>query len=296
MSNQIDQYLTKLRREMAGCDPATIQDATADAHEHLAMALENAQTDTPELDEAEALAAIIADYGSPEEIAAAYRQAESVIRPYAEQGKKGNSRGPLARFFGIYGDSAAWGSVLYMLISFLTGALYFIWITYGLSLSLVFSLFIFGMPFAVLFFLSMRGLGVLEGRMVEGLLGVRMPRRPIFFPRDLKWRDRLVLYLKDKQTWRILLYLFLQMPIGVIYVTIWAVVFGLGLAFLAGPFIQEMFGLPIITLGDTLIYAPIWMLPFFSLLGIIIITAFMHAAKGIGKLHGRYAKSLLVAN
>ena len=296
MNNQIKNYLTELRREMAKCDQATIQDATADAHEHLALALENALADNPEMDETEALAAIIADYGSPEEIAAAYIQAESVIRPYPEPRKKTNGRGPLARFFGIYGDSTAWGSMLYMLISFITGAIYFVWITYGLSLSIIFSLFIFGMPFAVLFFLSMRGLGVLEGRMVEALLGVRMPRRPIFFPRDLKWRDRLMLYLKDKQSWKILLYLFLQMPISVIYVTIWFTLIGFGIAFLISPLIQEMFGLPIASLGDQLIYAPIWALPLFSLLGIIILTAFMHLAKSIGKLHGKYAKSLLVAN
>lgn len=295
MSNKIDQYLADLRREMSGCDPATIQDATADAHEHLATALEMMQADDPALDEKAALETITADYGSPAEVAAAYRQAEAYIRPYKTARPKKNGQNPLARFFGIYGDSAAWGSVLYLLISILTGALYFTWITYGLSLSIVFVLFIFGMPFAVLFFLSMRGIGVLEGRMVEGLLGVQMPRRPIFFPRDIKWRDRLLLYLKDKQTWKILLYLFLQMPLGVIYIFIWATLVGTGLAFLASPFIQEMLGLPIASLGSQQIYAPLWALPLFSLLGIIILTAFMHAAKGIGKLHGQYAKRMLVA-
>lgn len=295
MNKQIDTYLNELRREMDGCDAATIQDATADAHEHLATALESMQAETPDLAEDEALEGIIADYGTPSEVAAAYRQAEAVIRPYSTARTKRNGQGPLARFFSIYGDSAAWGSVLYLLISFFTGSLFFVWTVYGLSLSLIFVLFIFGMPFAVLFFLSMRGLGVLEGRIVEGLLGVRMPRRPIFFPRDLPWKERLVLYLKNKQTWKILLYLILQMPLGVIYVTVWLLLFGFSVIFMIMPILQEMFHLPIVTLGTQLVYAPPWLLPFLVVFGFSLFTAFLHIAKGIGKLHGRYAKQMLVA-
>ncbi|HKJ28015.1 MAG TPA: hypothetical protein VJ965_10280, partial [Anaerolineales bacterium] len=89
--------------------------------------------------------------------------------------------------------------------------------------------------------------------------------------------------------------LVLQMPLGVIYVTIWSILVGFGVVFLIMPVLQETFGLPIMSLGADVVFAPTWALPFFSLLGIVILTAFMHAAKGIGKLHGKYAKSMLVA-
>jgi uncharacterized membrane protein len=295
MSNKIDQYLAELKHEMAGCDRATIQDATADAHEHLALALANLKEENPDITEAEALKTIITNYGSPAEIAAAYRQAEAYIRPFSAASVKSNGQGPISRFMSIYGDSSAWGSMLYMLITILTGSLYFTWATYSVALSITFALFIFGIPLAVLFLLSMRGLGVLEGRMVEGLLGVRMPRRPIFFPRNIKWSDRLMLYLKDKQTWLILLYLLLQMPLGVIYIAIWMVMVGLSIAFMVSPILQEILHLPIINLGPDAYYVPTWSLPLFVILGFGIFTAFLHAAKGIGKLHGTYAKRMLVA-
>ena len=35
MNNQIDEYLNTLRKELAGSDPAIIQDALSDAEEHL---------------------------------------------------------------------------------------------------------------------------------------------------------------------------------------------------------------------------------------------------------------------
>jgi len=295
MNNKIDAYLAELKAEMAGCDLATIQDATADAHEHLSLALVSKLEETPESDESAVLDQLIAEFGTPAEVAAAYRQAETYIRPYTAGRTQRSQQGPFTRFISIYADSAAWGSMLYMLITFLTGTLYFTWAVYGISLSLVFVLFIFGMPFAVLFLLSTRGLGVLEGRLVEGLLGVRMPRRPIFYPRDIEWKDRLFLYLKDKQSWKTLLYLVLQMPLGVVYLTIWTVMIGLSLVFIALPVLQETLHLPLVVMGATQYYAPTWSLPFFVASGFILLTAFLHLAKGIGKLQGRYAKRMLVA-
>ena len=100
-------------------------------------------------------------------------------------------RSALGRFFGVYADSRAWGALLYMLIAFVTGIFYFTWVVTGLSLSVSFAIFIFGLPLALLFLLSVRGLALLEGRLVEALFGVRMPRRPLFTQQGLKWLERL---------------------------------------------------------------------------------------------------------
>ena len=183
MNKQIEQYLNQLKVQMAGCDKATIQDALADAQEHLVTALDNRMEDDPGLLEEEVLQSIIAEYGSPEEVADAYKQAEIYMTPYIASTGRANGRGFLDRFFGIYGDPAAWGSFLYMVIAMATGILYFTWVTTGTALALSFSLFLFGVPLAVLFLLSVQGLGLLEGRLVEGLLGVRMPRRRKDFSR-----------------------------------------------------------------------------------------------------------------
>ena len=39
MITSVEEYLNKLRKELAGCDPATIQDALADSEEHIRTAL-----------------------------------------------------------------------------------------------------------------------------------------------------------------------------------------------------------------------------------------------------------------
>ncbi len=296
MNKHIANYLEQLKSELRDSDKATIQDATADAHEHLSTALVIAREEDPTQTEEEAIQAIITAYGSPAEIAAAYQQAEIYMAPYTPSARKSSNKGLLARFFGIYGDPTAWGGLLYMILSLVTGIVYFTWAITGLSFSLVFSLFIFGIPFAVLFILSVHGLGLLEGRMVEGLLGVRMPRRPLYFPKDKKWFDRLKQYLADKQTWKVLLYLILQLVFGSIDIFIWVFFIALSLSFIAIPFIVSIFNLPVVTLSSAVYFLPDWTLPVIFIGGILLLTASMHIFKGVGKLHGKFARWALVAD
>jgi uncharacterized membrane protein len=65
----IEEYLARLRAELAGADPAVIHDATYDADEYFRAEL----ADVPEEEQAEAMARAEEDYGAPAEVAAAYR-------------------------------------------------------------------------------------------------------------------------------------------------------------------------------------------------------------------------------
>ena len=202
----------------------------------------------------------------------------------------------LGNFFGVYTDARAWGALLYMLIAFVTGVFYFTWAVTGFSLSVSFALFIFGLPFALLFFLSVRGLALLEGRLVEGLLGVRMPRRPLFTQQNLKWLDRLKELAMDRHTWFSILYMLIQFVLGTIYFVIFVTVLSFSLSFIAIPFIQEIFGYGVVMNNNIRYYFPIWSYPLLIFGGVFFWTAFMNIARGIGQLHGRMAKSMLVTD
>ena len=178
MINSINDYLVSLKAELAGQDPATVQDALSDAAEYLGIALETAKKTRPALSEAEALGGIIKNYGTPAEVATAYRVAPVKIEPARAAPVKRNN--PVARFFGILGQGRAWTSLLYMLLALGTGIVYFTWVVTGISLSAGLAVLIIGVPFFALFVLSVRGIAWLEGRIVEGLLGERMPRRARF--------------------------------------------------------------------------------------------------------------------
>ena len=81
MIKSIEEYLDLLKVELSGSDSATIQDALADAEEHLRVASTSLRERRPDLSEEEALNQVIEQYGSPDETASAYREVERRTLP-----------------------------------------------------------------------------------------------------------------------------------------------------------------------------------------------------------------------
>lgn len=296
MIKSIEEYLDQLKVELKNSDAATIQDALSDAEEHLRVAMANLKQDQPEMSEEEALGQVIEQYGLPEETASAYREVERLTMPALAKSNSTQQPSVFRQFFGVYDDPKAWGALLYMLISLITGIVYFTWAVMGISLSVSFAIFIFGLLFAVLFTVSLRGFAFLEGRIVEGLLGVRMPRRSMFFQQNTTWLERLKNNLTDKHTWLTLLYLLLQMPLGILYFTLIVILFTLSVSFMAAPLIQSFTDFPVITIGYERYFIPGWSTPLFLLAGFLIWTLTMHLGRWVGQLHGKYAKMFLVTD
>lgn len=288
----IDGYLHELRAALKGSDAATVQDALSDAEEHLRSAVAELRAKRPEMTEAGAVEEAIAHYGAPLETAAAYAEIERRTPPGMARKRGGDSA--LRRFFGVYDDPSTWGTLLYMLISLLTGTFFFTWVVTGFSISLSLSLFIFGLPLAILFLLSVRGLALLEGRLVEALLGERMPRRPLFSDRGMKWLERLKSLLLDRHTWLAMLYMLIQMFLGIVYFTLVVTFFSLSIGFMMLPFLQSILYQGVITWGERQYYLPLWAFPVVVLAGFLLWTCFLHLGRGIGRLHRRYAKAMLV--
>jgi len=294
MIKSIDEYLDQLKVELKDSDSATVQDALADAEEHLRTALATLKQDQPEMSEEEALGQVVEQYGTPDETASAYKEVERLTHPVLANANL-NNQSILARFFGVYTDVRAWGSLLYMLIAFVTGIIYFTWAVTGVSVSVSFLIFIFGFPLALLFLLSVRGLALLEGRLVEALLGIRMPRRPLFSHQNMKWFDRLKALITDKATWLMIVYMLIQFVLGIVYFVVLVTVLSLSLTFIALPFVQLFWDIPVVQWDTQHIFLPYWVLVLMSFGGLMLWTSFMHLARGIGQLHGRMAKTMLVS-
>ena len=292
-------YLAELRRALKGAPAGLISDALADCEDHL----NNEIAQNPELNETQILASVVETYGTPEEIAEEYRDMETTIStPFPK------SETPEERrfgFFNVVSDPRTYGALLYMLLSLATGIFYFTWVVTGLSLTLGFAILIIGIPFALLFIGSIRVLAHIEGRIVEALLGVRMPRRlpPTTAGDETIWA-RIKDVLSDVRTWSSMFYLLLMLPLGIIY------------------FVMVIVGtvVPVSVVGGSL-YALVtnrvetvfhfgdgnddlaWMNHFvhtapglitFALSGLLVFFLFLHIARGVGALHGRIAEALLV--
>lgn len=365
MASDIETYLRELQTALAGADPALVQDALFDAEEHLHA----------EMAAGRGFAEVVDDYGTPQEVAAAYlgtqptpgavASSAAAVAPAVTAGAPvdtgsptdspapavpagtaavppaatpdsgapdqasgaplapgagpagqagpppvappppygpGSAYGPAAhpsvwqQIFGVFYDPWVWKSLLYMLISLATGVFYFTVVVTMVSMSLGMIILVIGLPLLLLTLGFVRGMALFEGRLVEFLLGTRMPRRPrADLPRP--FFQRLLFWLRDGRTWASLVYLVLMLPIGVIYFTFAVTGLALGLGLIAAPFAQLIAGHTWIHYGIDGIYEwllPGWSMPLFVIAGFVVLLGWLHAVRWIGRGHAAYAKAMLV--
>jgi uncharacterized membrane protein len=296
----IKQYLAQLRTALAGADPAMIQDALYDAEEHLRSEL----AENPGMSEAELLAKITTSYGAPDEVAEIYRTTEQTVTRALRTPRPQPRRSAIGRFFGVVADPHTYGAMFYMLLSLATGIFYFTWAVTGLSLSASFTILIIGLPFFRLFMASVRGLSLLESRIVESMLGVRMPRRPPYAERERPWLKRIGSMLTDARTWSTLFYMVLMLPLGIAYSVIVIVLSSVSLALMFTPIAMafDFFGLGSDFVGGRVLidwgfgqHVPGWGdVALMFVVGFFLLFAMLHLVRGIGRMHGALAKHLLV--
>jgi len=297
----IPEYLEQLRAALRGADPAMIQDALYDAEEYLRSEL----AEQAGKSEAEVIASVAGSYGAPEEVAEIYRDTEVTVNRALRAPPPPKRSSLLGKFFGVIVDPRTYGALFYMLLSLATGIVYFTVVTTGLSVSLSLLILIIGVPLLVLFLGLIRVLSLVEGRVVEVLLGERMPRRPLYTQRGKGWLERIKEMFTDGRTWTAMLYFLLMLPLGIAYFTVAVTGLTTALAFIAAP-LAAWTGIANIRadvdgwmlIGETgngiVTNVHAWELPFLFVGGILLLFVMLHVAKGIGKLHGLLAKHLLV--
>jgi hypothetical protein len=72
-------------------------------------------------------------------------------------------------------------------------------------------------------------------------------------------------------------------------------VLSFSLSLIAIPFLQEILGEGAVMMNGIRYTLPMWSYPLFVLAGFLLWTIFMNIARGVGQLHGRFAKWLLVS-
>ena len=219
---QLLRYLAELQAAMTGLDAATIHDALVDAENHLRTALRSGVS----IDQA------INDYGSPQEIARAYFDEEQqVSAPQVDAGPRLRASHPepdtqgtpsiVKRFrqipiIKIWADPRAWGSAIYFLVpGFAIALASFVWVVTLGSLSIAMTPLLIGIPLFIFLMGSVRVISLFQGKLVELMIGIRMPHRmqPVVIPvlrgsgAELNFWRRIRFWLTDIRSWLSLAYL-----------------------------------------------------------------------------------------
>ena len=293
----IDAYLKQLRAELSDSDPALAQDALYDAEEYLRAEI----AAHPGKSEADVLELSASTYGSPEEVAAAYRETEVKVAAALSSPKPQAGKGALRRFFAVYSDPRAYASLFYMFLALALGIFHFVFAVVGVSLSVGLAVLIIGVPFFLAFIGLTRVIALADGRLVEAVSGERMPRRPRHpGPRQSFWA-RIGAMLRDTRTWTTLAYFVLSLPLGIAYFTIAVTGLAAGLSLTFAPFfeIARRLGWVTISGGITPEFSPAWlgsafMFPVAILVGVVLVTTLLHLTRFLGRAHARFAKHMLV--
>jgi uncharacterized membrane protein len=285
----IPEYLDQLRAALAGADPALVQDALYDAEEYLRSEL----AENPGKSEAEVIASVASSYGAPDEVADIYRDTEVKVQTALRAPPPRPRESALGRFFGVVADPRTYASMFYMVLALATGIFYFTWVAVGVSMSFGLAVLIIGIPFVILYFGSVRVLSLVEGRIVEVMLGERMPRRPLYSERGKPLLERIKDMFVDPRTWSTQLYFLLMLPLGIAYFTFVVTGLSVSLSLIAAP-VLLLLGYADVVQMDGINLHPQWAWPIALVVGTVLLFAVLHGVRAIGRLHGQLAKHLLV--
>lgn len=216
-ADPVAEYLSQLQRELIGVDAAVAHDALVDAEAHLRAAIAAGKSPAaaieafgPAADFARAYAGAPApDHHATTEVAGSTHPAASVASgPDASSGALAAlSRIPLV---GVWFHPRAWSSLFYFLAPcFLISLATFVWVVCVGSLALGTLPILIGLPLAVFLLGSVRVIALAEGKVVEFLLGVRMPHRvqpvqvltPIGGVAEVGFWQRIGCWLTDVRSW-----------------------------------------------------------------------------------------------
>ncbi|HSS78752.1 MAG TPA: sensor domain-containing protein, partial [Thermoanaerobaculia bacterium] len=128
--------------------------------------------------------------------------------------------GALAYFFMAPFRWRTYANLLYLLLAFPLGLIYFVFLTVGLTLGYGLTVIWVGIPILALVFAGSWGMSALERRLAIGLLGAEVP--PMAPPPTASangfWQ-RVKAFLANPVTWKGMAFLLLKLPLGIVSFT-----------------------------------------------------------------------------
>ena len=182
-----------------------------------------------------------------------------------------------------------------MLISLATGIIYFTVVVTGVSTSAGMAILIIGVPLFLVVLGIVRAMSLVESRLVEELLGTRMPRRERAELPEAGFFERILFWVKDGRTWASMAYMILMLPLGIAYFTIAVTGLALGFGLIASPFGDWISDQSFVWNGvEHTFSVPHWVAPIAIIVGLAVLVLWLHLIRWIGRGHAAFAKRMLV--
>jgi hypothetical protein len=121
----------------------------------------------------------------------------------------------LRRFFGVIAQRGTWLNVIYLLLAFPFGLLYFLFVVTGTAIGLGLAILWVGIPILLIVMGAWWAFAALERQLASLLLGVDCGMNPRPWESESGALSRLRAHLVHPSTWRSLVFVLLKFPLGV---------------------------------------------------------------------------------
>jgi signal transduction histidine kinase len=191
-------------------------------------------------------------------------------------------------------DPRTYGRIAYLLLALPLGVIEFSFLVTAISFGVGTAITLIGIPVLIFTIYAWRWLASVERRLIGALTGVEIPNPYRPEPPGASWWDKLKARLADPATWKDLVFLLLQLPLGiasfVIAVCVLCVAFGILLApawYWSVPDGIDVGLFHVDTLLEAIAIAP---------LGAVLVYLGIPALGALGRLYGELASLLLGSN
>ena len=198
-------------------------------------------------------------------------------------------------FFGVIAKRQTYLNMLYLLLSFILGIFYFVFLVTGISIGLGMVLALVGVPILVGMIFLWREFAKFEKYQTEKILGVKLSWKKSKKVKGF-W-NKLWSRICEPFTWKSLGYLFVKFPLGIFSFVILITFLSIALSFIAVPFVYYLTNLGSFFMGSCVngfcfvqngFCSILW-----GLFGILFLFVSLHLFNWIAKFSGLLAKGLL---
>ena len=190
--------------------------------------------------------------------------------------------------FGPATDARTYLKLLYLLLGFPLGIVYFIFLIFGLSLGVGLAIIFVGVPILIGVFFACSGLGSFERLMAQSMLHLSIPPPPRPAPAPGVWAKLKSLF-GNPATWKSQFYLLVKFPFGVaafvVLITAFSLSVGLILAPLTYSTLSMDFGFYQVNSKDEATVC--------CLVGVVLLLVSFHLVNGLAFVWGRFAQLML---
>ena len=202
----------------------------------------------------------------------------------------------LHRFFGIALQGRTYLNILYLLIMLPLGIIYFTVVVTGFSITISLLIIIIGVFIAFLFLILVRGMSTLHLHYASTFLGFELPSKVEAGTTVKGFFGQLKKILADTKTYTSMIYMFLELPLGIIYFTLIVTFLVISAAFIVSPilWILDDEGILYLSGDEWLWHEDFGNTIFLMLMGIVLFFGTLHLGNWLAKVEKFLCKNLLV--